>query len=424
MFRSKRMIMKAIVIAVALASCCCASASSSPLASLRESRERIERFFAGRGRGADPSQLLDRRIVSGTRCLDGSPAGFYYALGEPGTDTLVINLEGGGACSSAEECRGRARTRYGSSRYWSEAFPADQILLSSDPEENPDFWSAHHVYVPYCTGDLHAGTRTEAGDETFGYYFSGARNFEAIVERFKSIVRLDARFSQPSRVLLNGQSAGAVGVNRNVDKLAALYPDADVRAVPNSGWYYPERFNDPRYPGDLMETYTSFANGGTKSLFDEAEGTTNVDVWAMDFGECAEDFVENPRVCFSETINYKYTKSPVFVLGYLFDSQELVQQQGLPLTREEDANSTTFAYLRAHGESVFNSISSNMKEGDGYFLSACFEHVVSKDRRVDGQSWIPLVGDWFYGRPGASNIRVVDSCFEESGLPCGACGRI
>ena len=195
LFCSKRMIMKAIVIAVALASFCCASASSSPLASLRESRERIERFFAGRGRGrgADPSQLLEIVSVSGTRCLDGSPAGFYYALGEPGTDTLVINLEGGGACSSAEECRGRARTRYGSSRYWSEVFPADtQVLLSSDPEENPDFWSAHHVYVPYCTGDLHAGTRTEAGDETFGYYFSGARNFEAIVERFKSIVRLDA----------------------------------------------------------------------------------------------------------------------------------------------------------------------------------------------------------------------------------------
>ena len=115
-------------------------------------------------------------------------------------------------------------------------------------------------------------------------------------------------------MLLNGQSAGAIGANRNVDRLAALFPRAAVKAVPNSGWYFPERSTAPRYRGDLMPTWASFASGGADSLIDLGEGDWSSNVWGIDFGDCGAE-QEDPRVCFSQTVNHAYTRSPVFVLG-------------------------------------------------------------------------------------------------------------
>ena len=34
---------------------------------------------------------------------------------------------------------------------------AGSASYSPIPDHDPDFWDANPVYVPYCTGDLHAG---------------------------------------------------------------------------------------------------------------------------------------------------------------------------------------------------------------------------------------------------------------------------
>merc|ERR1719491_815779 len=94
--------------------------------------------------------------------MDGSMAGYYYGPPSSGSSTLwVIFLQGGGACSTEQACEtwADAKGGRGGSGIWK---PTRQQggTLSPDPAQNPDFHDAHHVYVPYCTGDTHAGQVT------------------------------------------------------------------------------------------------------------------------------------------------------------------------------------------------------------------------------------------------------------------------
>jgi hypothetical protein len=54
---------------------------------------------------------------TGGRCLDGSPAGYYFLPGAD-TKTWVISLAGGGACYTEDDCKHRALTGLGSSTKW------------------------------------------------------------------------------------------------------------------------------------------------------------------------------------------------------------------------------------------------------------------------------------------------------------------
>ena len=95
----------------------------------------------------------------------------------------------------------------------------------------------------------------------------------------------------------------------------------------------------------------------------------------------------------------------------LFDSFELVRQQGLPAAAlTGDANATTAEtatqYLREHGRSVIGSIGGSVKEGDAFFLSACLKHVLPRSQRVDGRAWVPLVRrHTLPGGPPARDLR-------------------
>eukprot|EP01084_Bolivina_argentea_P137124 241490_1 len=86
----------------------------------------------------------------GGKCLDGSPAGFYYSPPPNGTSDLwVIDLKGGGACSDETSCLQRANTSLGSSNYWPQTYNPGNGVNSNDPTINPDFYSGHHIHAPY-----------------------------------------------------------------------------------------------------------------------------------------------------------------------------------------------------------------------------------------------------------------------------------
>ena len=122
--------------------------------------------------------------VKGGNCLDGSPSGFYYS--PPPNDgknssLWVIHLDGGGACASKSTCMQRANTSSGSSNYWNKTHKGSNEW-SDDPVLNPDFYMAHHVVIPYCTGDVHLGQISTPTDATWGLYFSGHLNFVHIIQ--------------------------------------------------------------------------------------------------------------------------------------------------------------------------------------------------------------------------------------------------
>jgi len=161
--------------------------------------------------------------VEGTECIDGSPTGVGVRYGEG--DGLVVYFEGGGGCFDLATCS----LFYASFANFDEtAFDLlVPTLLSSgifaDVPGNPvRDWS--FVYVPYCTGDVHAGAHDDADVPGFvgSHQFVGYRNFGLDLER------IGPTFADPSHVLVTGISAGGYGAAYNYDRIATAYGYADI----------------------------------------------------------------------------------------------------------------------------------------------------------------------------------------------------
>jgi hypothetical protein len=102
-----------------------------------------------------------------------------------------------------------------------------------------DFSSANRVHVAYCSGDTYQGKQTKADASTWGLWFTGKTNLEAIVADLKDRHGMD----RATQVLLTGESAGAVACYQNADSLAEwMGPDVAVSAAPVSGWFFPVSF--------------------------------------------------------------------------------------------------------------------------------------------------------------------------------------
>ena len=64
---------------------------------------------------------------------------------------------------------------------WSKNFQVDSIAFMSTDPRNP-FRDWNLVFVPYCSGDMHAGQRTVATPDTYHLYFAGFNNLMASVD--------------------------------------------------------------------------------------------------------------------------------------------------------------------------------------------------------------------------------------------------
>jgi hypothetical protein len=158
--------------------------------------------------GARPAAAQWQTVEPGgeTLCADGSAFRFFVHPGDAGK--LLVEFEGGGACWDDATC---ASTIY-SRRVGTDPGQADQSgrlvgIYDRGNAENP-FRDWTHVYVPYCTGDLHWGSsdRTYAGPSgPFVVHHRGARNAAAAISWAYEKV------SAPRQVFVAGCSAGGYG---------------------------------------------------------------------------------------------------------------------------------------------------------------------------------------------------------------------
>lgn len=162
--------------------------------------------------------------IEGTECIDGSPTGIGVRYGTG--DGLVIYFEGGGGCFDFATCSLFYTTF---ANFDENAFGllvptllGSGIFDANEPDNPVRDWSV--VYVPYCTGDVHAGDHESAGVEGFpgAHQFVGFRNFGLDLER------IGPTFPDPSHVLVTGISAGGYGAAFNYDRIADAYAYADV----------------------------------------------------------------------------------------------------------------------------------------------------------------------------------------------------
>jgi hypothetical protein len=185
--------------------------------------------------------------IAGAICRDGSPTGFYVHFAE--SDGLLIYLEGGGACTSPGFCAynpknvnqvlsGDGQTLLGSvgGATAGRQQPGKEGIFALGNAQNPfKDWSM--VYIPYCTGDVHFGTRTNVMVPGVNekQQFVGYRNME------KFVARLAPTFEKATKVVLTGASAGGFGSSLNYSLVQDTFKDARVMAVDDSGPPFPDK---------------------------------------------------------------------------------------------------------------------------------------------------------------------------------------
>lgn len=162
--------------------------------------------------------------VAGTQCMDGSPTGIGVNLGTSGE--VVIYLEGGGACFNDGTCRSVAHpTGWGPDQFGYNIGPYNIGLFNRLDDANP-LKDATFVFVPYCTGDVHAGSNPDG---------MGGRKFVGYANVGADLDYLVPKSTDVKRVVLAGSSAGGFGALMNYDRTQKAFGDTPVLLLDDSG---------------------------------------------------------------------------------------------------------------------------------------------------------------------------------------------
>lgn len=167
--------------------------------------------------------------LPGSICGDGSPSFFKLTAKENSSD-LLIYLEPGGACWSAETCL-FGHVLHLSAKPPSPKLLAEKGLLNLSDPTNP-FFNFSKVSVPYCTGDVFLGDR----DANYGsssdpkvIHHRGFKNALLTMQAVKEF------YPEPNRVVLFGRSAGGLGVLAQVRNMDAVFPHSIKYALADAG---------------------------------------------------------------------------------------------------------------------------------------------------------------------------------------------
>jgi len=175
-----------------------------------------------------------------TRCRDGSETGIGVRL-LPDAKAVMIYLQGGGACYDEKSCAENAGAPIAGENFGEEKFDRWVAMLgnqgvfnTTDPSNPVARWN--HIYIPYCTGDLHGGAREGvsipgvAGKQQF----VGHRNLR------NDLNLLAPYFRDAEDVALVGASAGGFGVLVNYPQVVEAFNGRSVAALVDSAPIIPE----------------------------------------------------------------------------------------------------------------------------------------------------------------------------------------
>jgi hypothetical protein len=186
--------------------------------------------------------------IDGAMCRDGSPVGIYIRY-SPSSTKLMIYLEGGGVCLSPHFCDHNPKNM-------NEVFPGgslngesfagslttqaglqapytDGIFDTTNPT-NP-FLNWNQVYIPYCTGDAHAGTITNTLADGVNPFQTDTWHFVGYNNMQKFIGRLVPTFGKKvDQVVMTGSSAGGLGAGLNYGMVQDAFGTVPVTLIDDS----------------------------------------------------------------------------------------------------------------------------------------------------------------------------------------------
>jgi hypothetical protein len=146
---------------------------------------------------------------------------------------LVVEFRGGGACWNELTCSVAGSL-------FQETAAADEFITDATKaagihdhtnEANP-FKDWYHVYIPYCTGDVHWGDAERTygtGDTAFTIEHKGAVNVRAVLDW------VYANLPSPEKVFVTGCSAGAYGAAMWSAHIRNHYAKSKVYQLADSG---------------------------------------------------------------------------------------------------------------------------------------------------------------------------------------------
>jgi hypothetical protein len=177
-----------------------------------------------------------KRVVPGgdCQCADGSEFSFWVREASP--EKVVLYLQDGGACFSAETCA-PDRDLYTVSAEG----PAGQGGIFDFADERNPFADHSVVYVPYCTGDVHLGNTSTEYAPGLTVRHKGYLNGTAALEH------LAGAFPSATEVVVVGESAGSVAAPLYGGLAADALPGAKVTVLAHGSGSYSEArlFNKP-----------------------------------------------------------------------------------------------------------------------------------------------------------------------------------
>jgi hypothetical protein len=265
---------------------------------------------------------------------------------------------------------------------WS-ASDAGGGILSTSETDNPDFWDANHVYVPYCSSDVWTGDR-EASAETDLRHFRGRRIVRAAIDDLADATRTPApNLADATEVLFSGTSAGGAGMFENIDWLAGRLPDAEVRGVADSSWLFDFEACAVIEPPRSEQTEAGYALWGA----------------AVD-DSCAAANPTEPDHCYAGPVLYPYLETPVFVQNAQRDLVLLMHLGVLDAACTDRA-----AYVDAFAAEMRRTLEPlpAVFAADRAFHGA-LENATFWSVLIDGTSLREAIGNWFFGRAGPIHL--------------------
>lgn len=184
----------------------------------------------------DPAPAVWQQVLAPPQCVcsDGSPYHFWVRRADP--EKVLVFLEGGGACFSAETCGPASptfkRNLTGAGDVAAGA-PADSGIFDLDDDRNP-FADWSMVFVPYCTGDLHLGDTTQDYGDGVVVRHNGSINAST------ALTATATTFPTARELVVAGSSAGSAGAPLYAGLAHDLLPGADVTVLADGSGAYPD----------------------------------------------------------------------------------------------------------------------------------------------------------------------------------------
>jgi hypothetical protein len=312
---------------------------------------------------------------------------------------------------SAAGCTAQLTTALGSSKY----FPASLDFSNSGSQFNEAalgstaFASWSHVQVPYCTQDVHTGTRAAKDPAAFGLYFAGHLVFSAVLDA------LDARtpsLRDATDIILTGDSAGGIGVWPNLDYLAARYPNARVVGAPIAGFYF------YAYP------YTGVNHTASELPdFRKEAWPQHYALWqSFVDADCAAAHAADPSFCLLANNSFPFVSSESFAIQAQTDAVVLTAHDWLPadFIHLPPERAYLAAWHRNMTQVALAPLLDPANARAGAFNAACFIHTSFSTQAplIGGASFMDAFTNFYFRRTPPAGYKLADNCGELCNPTC------